>query len=110
MAAMGISGGWTVDGGREFRPGNPITREAMAAFLYVFSGSPEFTPPATPSFVDVPVTSPFFKQVEWMAATGISTGWEVGGTREFRPGASITREATAAFLYRASNLGGGLWG
>ncbi|MCL1801615.1 MAG: S-layer homology domain-containing protein, partial [Promicromonosporaceae bacterium] len=110
LADTGISGGWTVGSEREFRPGNPITREAMASFLFQFAGSPEFKPPTTPSFADVPETSNFFLQIEWMAYHGISAGWGRGdGEFEFRPGASITREATAAFLFRASVLGGGLW-
>ncbi|MCL1801951.1 MAG: S-layer homology domain-containing protein, partial [Promicromonosporaceae bacterium] len=110
LATQGITDGWTVDGVREFRPGANITREAMAAFLYRAAGEPDFTPPATPSFVDVPSSSPFYKQVEWMAATGISTGWNEPTGREFRPAAFITREATAAFLHRASVIGGGIWG
>gem|GEM_PF-2160354 len=106
LAANGISAGWTVGGNREFRPSNPITREAMASFLYVFAGSPAFTPPSRPTFVDVPSSSQFFKQIEWMVAKGITNGWDDG---TFRPGNNITREATAAFLHRASNIGGGYW-
>ena len=106
LATQGITSGWTVDGVREFRPGNSITREAMASFLYIFAGSPAFAAPSSPSFVDVPTSSPFFKQVEWMAANGITSGWADGTFKSSNP---ITREATAAFLNRASLLGGGLW-
>ena len=95
-----------MDGIRLFRPANSITREAMAAFLYRAAGEPRFTPPETPSFVDVTSSSPFFKQVEWMANTQVSIGWPDG---TFRPGINITREATAAFLHRASIVGGGIW-
>ena len=89
------------------RPGAEITREAMAAFLFQFAGSPDFEPPAASSFWDVPETSPFFTQIEWLQYTGIAAGWPDGS---FGPGDSITREATAAFLFRAAEIGGGFWG
>ena len=101
MAAHGISTGYQVPGGREYRPYGNVSRDAMAAFLYRFAGSPAFTPPATSQFTDVAVTDPFYKEISWLASTGVTTGWDVGGgKREFRPYAFITRDAMAAFLYR----------
>ena len=38
MAASGVSGGWEVSGGREFRPNNPVKRGDMAAFLHRLDG------------------------------------------------------------------------
>ncbi|MCM0618653.1 S-layer homology domain-containing protein, partial [Paenarthrobacter sp. TYUT067] len=52
------------------------------------------------SFSDVPVESQFAKEISWLAASGISTGWDTGGVRQYRPLESIARNAMAAFLYR----------
>ena len=80
-----------------FRPNGSIERGAMAAFFYRMAGSPQFTAPSTPSFKDVPRDHPFFKEIEWMRARGITTGWSDG---TFRPNDAVNRDATAAFFYR----------
>ena len=85
------------DGG--FHPLESIERGAMAAYLYRLAGSPEFEAPADSPFSDVPTTHPFYKEIAWLKATGITTGWEDG---TFRPEESINREAMAAFFYRAA--------
>jgi hypothetical protein len=93
------------DGTSQFRPTEPVSREAMAAFLYRAAGSPEFTPPATSPFTDVATGYPFYKQISWLAANNISTGWVMGdGSKQFRPLQPVTREAMAAFLQRADTL------
>jgi len=94
LAESGVTTGYP-DG--TFHPSASVERQAMAAFLYRFAGEPAFTPPATPSFTDVPRSHPFFKEIEWLADTGITTGWP---DRTFRPMASVERQAMAAFLYR----------
>jgi len=80
-----------------FRPNGSVERGAMAAFFYRMAGSPQFTAPSTPSFKDVPRDHPFFKEIEWMHARGITTGWSDG---TFRPNAAVNRDAMAAFFYR----------
>ncbi|MCL1801957.1 MAG: S-layer homology domain-containing protein, partial [Promicromonosporaceae bacterium] len=107
MALNGISTGWETEAGPEFRPGNNVTREAMAAFLFRAALEPVFEVPREPTFVDVPVGSPFFAPIEWLVSQEITTGWDMpDGTREFRPGAYITREAMVAFLFRAADVDG----
>ncbi|MBB1503112.1 HNH endonuclease [Propioniciclava sp. MC1683] len=88
----------------KYRPVSPINRDAMAAFLYRLAGAPAFTP-TTQSFVDVPPGTQFYAEIEWLATTGISTGWGVGDQREYRPLQPINRDAMAAFLYRFVNGG-----
>lgn len=102
LTDSGLSTGWQMpDDTREFRPLQPIARDAMAAFLYRLAGSPEFTAPEVSSFTDVPSASQFYTEISWLESTGISTGWDIGdGTFEFRPLDSISRDAMAAFLYR----------
>ncbi len=98
MSATGISHG-NVDG--TYGPAAPVSRQAMAAFLYRFSGSPAFTPPATATFTDVPVGAPFFLEVEWVKAAGIANG-NVGGT--YGPVDPVSRQSMAAFLFRQNNM------
>ena len=69
----------------------------MAAFFYRMAGSPQFTAPSTLSFKDVPRDHPFYKEIEWMRARGITTGWSDG---TFRPNDAVNRDAMAAFFYR----------
>ena len=56
-----------------------------------------YTPVIT--FSDVTQSSPFFREITWLAQAGITTGNSDG---TFRPTASLSREAMAAFLYRMS--------
>ncbi len=94
LSATGVTTGWP-DG--RFGPFGAVNRDQMAAFLYRLAGSPAFTPPTISPFLDVPTSHVFYKEIAWMADTGISTGWDDG---TFRPFESIKRDATAAFLYR----------
>ena len=94
LVSRGVTTGWP-DG--TFRPTATVERQAMAAFLYRHAGEPDFTPPATPTFSDVATGAPFFTEIEWLADTGITTGWPDG---TFRPGTTVERQAMAAFLMR----------
>lgn len=96
MATNGISRGY---GDGEYKSANPVSRQAMSAFLYRLAGEPELTPPATPTFTDVPTTADFFAEVEWMAAEDISSGYADG---TYGPARAVTRQAMAAFMYRAA--------
>jgi hypothetical protein len=102
LASEGISTGWDVGNGkREYRPLSPIARDAMAAFLYRYADKPAFTAPTVSPFADVPAGGGFYQEITWLAASGISTGWDVGnGARQYRPLTGIARDAMAAFLYR----------
>lgn len=53
------------------------------------------------AFPDVPPGSKFYTEIEWMAATGLSTGIKTSdGRTVYSPKGAVTREAMAAFLYR----------
>jgi hypothetical protein len=102
MAAQGVSTGYP-DG--TFRPGEVVRRAAMSAFLQRLADAGGSGPPSAPSFSDVPVGHPFFTEVGWMAAEGISTGYPDG---TFRPGEVVSRAAMSAFLHRfAGGAGAG---
>jgi hypothetical protein len=97
LASKGISTGWPED--RTFRPLQPVNRDAMAAFLYRLAGKPEFT--ASPAFQDVAGSNQFFKEIGWLAAEKISTGWDEGNNaKSFRPLQAVNRDAMAAFMFR----------
>ncbi|MDO4253585.1 MAG: 5'-nucleotidase C-terminal domain-containing protein [Kocuria sp.] len=99
MAQNGISRGWVNqdNGTAEFRPLQPVNRDAMAAFLYRMAGEPALELPATSPFVDVNANMQHYKAMVWMYQSGLSTGWEDGTYRPFNP---TNRDATAAFLHR----------
>ena len=84
-----------------FHPTEAVARQAMAAFLYRFKGTPNGTHPTclVAPYTDVPVTAPFCGEIAWMKSTGITTGYP-GGT--FHPGDVVQRQAMAAFLHRLS--------
>ncbi|MCU1568071.1 MAG: Ig family protein [Pseudarthrobacter sp.] len=102
LSSQGISTGWDMGGGkREYRPLSPIARDAMAAFLFRFAKPAGFTAPTQSPFIDVPTGTAFYREITWLASSGISTGWDVGGgAREYRPLNGIARDAMGAFLYR----------
>lgn len=82
-----------------FRPQSSVTREAFAAFLYRTAGSPSFSPPSRSPFSDLAPGDKFYREINWLAAQGITTGYSDG---TFRPTDDISREAIAAFFYRAA--------
>lgn len=94
-AARGITSGYSDD---TFRPRNPITREAVAAFLYRYA-EVDVTPRETQPFTDVPESHGFHDEIAWLAAQNITSGYTDG---TFRPQNTVTREAIAAYLHRYS--------
>ena len=101
LGVNGISRGTLMPDGRVlYEPTGTVRREAMAAFLYRAAGSPAFTPPAVSPFRDVPVGAPFYTEITWLAARGISTGTAGDDEALFRPAEPVTREVMAVFLYR----------
>jgi hypothetical protein len=100
MAGTGITGGFS-DG--TFRPGAPVARQGMAAFmqrLFVeLDGTVEAFP--DPGFSDVPPGHGFVDEIRWMAGTGITGGFPDG---TFRPTATVSRQGMAAFMFRLWEL------
>ncbi|MBM7050980.1 CAP domain-containing protein [Rothia sp. ZJ1223] len=103
LRSQGISTGWVTARGAEYRPLEPINRDAMAAFLYRYAGSPNFSAPVRSPFVDLVPSQQFYKEMCWLYAQGISTGWVTARGAEYRPLEPINRDAMAAFLYRFSH-------
>ncbi len=106
MKDAGLSTGTVQPTGKPlFKPADPVSRSAMAPFLYRAAGEPAFLVPAQPRFADVPTSHPFYKQIEWMAAMGISTGTaQPSGLPLYKPVDPVSRQAMAAFLFRADGV------
>lgn len=104
LASQSITSGWNTPAGTEFRPGASINRDAMAAFMYRFEGRPAYSAPAKSPFADVSTGRAFYKEIAWLAETGVSEGWRSGNTATFRPLSQVQRDAMAAFIYRLDRL------
>lgn len=103
LASEGISTGWTeANGSKTFRPYATVARADMAAFLYRLAGSPSCSVSGTP-FSDCNSSTPHYREICWLASTGVSEGWNVSNGREFRPYATVARADMAAFLHRMKN-------
>jgi hypothetical protein len=96
VADQGIANGYD---DTSFRPLDPVSRQAMAAFIYRLSGAPTYSPPSNPTYSDVGTNHTFRREIEWLKARGIGTGYEDG---TFRPLVSVSRQAMAAFLFRTA--------
>ncbi|HZK04970.1 MAG TPA: choice-of-anchor L domain-containing protein [Actinomycetaceae bacterium] len=94
LASTGITTGWPDE---TYRPLDPVNRDAMGAFLYRMSGSVRVSPPLVSEFTDMTPGTQFYKEIAWLAQSGITTGWPDG---TFRPVVPIARDAMAAFIYR----------
>ncbi|KAB8288620.1 repeat protein [Bifidobacterium ramosum] len=99
LSGQSIARGYT-DG--TFRGMTPVYRQDMAAFLYRLAGSPSFdASKAKNPFSDVTSATPHYKEILWLASTGITTGWaEQDGTVTFRGMKPVVRQDMAAFLRR----------
>jgi hypothetical protein len=85
-------------GGGLYGPGEPVTREQMAAFIIKAKFGEIFPFTATPHFADVPATNIFFKYIQKMKDEGVTVG--IGGGL-YGPSHSVLREQMAVFLAKA---------
>jgi len=94
MHAAGIATGYADS---TFRPSTPITRQAVAAMAVRAATAMPATVPPPPAFNDVGAADPFFMEISTLGALGVTNGFSDGS---FRPLASLTRQAMAAWLLR----------
>ncbi|MFI7582953.1 CAP domain-containing protein, partial [Kocuria sp. M1N1S27] len=96
-------------------PGGPGWETYLTLYYYAYptgsvvpgtSASPAagfvapYAPPAVSPFRDVATSRTFYREIAWLAERGVSRGWaERDGTRTYRPGAAVSRDVMAAFLY-----------
>jgi murein DD-endopeptidase / murein LD-carboxypeptidase len=90
--------GYITGSGGSFRPEETLTRAQLAAILTrVFDLK---QPAVDQSFTDVSPSFWAYKDIQALAASGITTGYEDG---TFRPEDTVTRAQFAVFLYRAAH-------
>ena len=77
-----------------FRPNQPVTRGQFAKMAVDGLGIPA-ADPATPSFVDVPRSHPFYRQIEGAHKAGIVSGYPDGS---FKPDANLIRQQGYSML------------
>lgn len=107
LASTGISKGWNNGNGTfSFRPYANVVRADMAAFLYRLAGEPSFDESSVLGFADLNASTPHRRAILWLAASGVSKGWdEPNGTKTFRPYLEVARCDMAAFLHRMEQNG-----
>jgi hypothetical protein len=98
LATAGITKGCNPPANDRFCPGDPVSRETMAAFLVRALG---LTQNNHPGFRDVPSGSLFATDVARLATAGITKGCNPPTNDKFCPKEAVTRETMAAFLDRA---------
>jgi hypothetical protein len=99
LSARGVVAGC---GNGNYCPQNPVTREQLAVFLVKTKEGPAYTAPActTPTFSDVPCSSPFASWVEDLVSRSITAGCSPG---QYCPTSPVTRAQMAVFL--SANFG-----
>ena len=107
MFDAGLSTGVKNGNGRQYLPSDRLTREAMAAFMFRKYADPGYQAPRRSWFNDVQAGHKFYREISWMYEYGLSTGVnnEYDG-RIYQPKSKLSREAMAAFMYRALHDGG----
>jgi hypothetical protein len=99
LAAEGVTSGC---GGGNYCPNDAVTRAQMALFLLKAKyGSAYLPPPATGVFSDVPISHPFARWIEQLAAEAITAGC---GGGNYCPGSPNTRGQMAVFLRKTFGL------
>jgi hypothetical protein len=101
MYDSGLSTGIKQGGARVYKPKDGVSREAMAAFMYRLLSPENGKAPTKAPFIDVPKNHKFGKEIAWMKASGLSTGTRTARGAAYKPKDTVSREAMAAFLYRA---------
>ena len=103
MYDQGISTGVKQpNGARSYQPKDGVTREAMAAFMYRLDTGAKPAAPKVSPFQDIAVGQKFYTEIAWMSTSGLSTGIkQPSGKPIYAPKNNVTREAMAAFLFRA---------
>lgn len=106
LSNLGVVSGYD-DG--TFRPNNSVTRGQIMKMVILGMGLTG-TPPATPTFSDVPITYTLFPWIEIGITQGVANGYPCGGPGEpcdgqrrpyFRPNSIVTRGQLAKMIVNA---------
>jgi len=81
----------------KFKPDRLVTRQKMAAFMYIAAGKPKYTAPTKSEFSDVKIDHPAYKVISWLKANNITSGYADG---TYKPDEVLSRQAAAQFMYK----------
>ncbi|WP_449283287.1 FG-GAP-like repeat-containing protein [Leucobacter sp.] len=82
---------------------NAYDSKSLTSTVVKVPGTPPL-PTSTP-FADVGASHKFYREIAWMHTSGMSTGVkQASGKPRYQPGAGVSREAMAAFLFRLDAL------
>jgi len=91
-----------------YAPAEQVTRDQMAVYIARAIASPtgdaglvNYTPPGTPSFLDVAADSWAYRYVEYAEQRGVISGYPDG---TYQPGNVVTRDQMAVYMQRAFDL------
>ncbi|MHA3683271.1 S-layer homology domain-containing protein [Leucobacter sp. HY1908] len=103
---QGLVTGWAQNTGLpKFQPKSNVDRDAVAAFMFRQHAPKGYKAAGESPFADMKKSDKFYKEIHWMGTTGLSTGnKQSSGKPTYKPKDNTTREAMAAFLYRADGL------
>jgi len=95
--------------GVDFSPTDLVTRELQAQWMFraltTDAEAAAYVPSGTEPFTDVDSSHPSYTEISWMWDNNLSTGANIGGQIVYAPNDPISREAMAAFFYRAFTEG-----
>ncbi len=94
-----VTNGCQTTPARLFCPSCELTRAQAVTFLVRAGGISTASPPATPSFTDVPTTHTFYAPIEAAVKAGITKGCSA---TQFCPDNLVTRAQLAAFITRTT--------
>ncbi|MBW3091157.1 InlB B-repeat-containing protein [Bifidobacterium miconisargentati] len=103
LADTGIAKGYVAANGTvTFGGMTPVYRQDMAAFLHRLADYQQANPQLSGNveFVDVNEKTPHYQDIEWLARTGVSTGWNEDDGAKFHGERYVVRQDMAAFLHR----------
>jgi hypothetical protein len=100
LVVRGVTAGC---GGGNYCPADPVTREQMSILLLRTLEGPNYAPPVcvTPTFSDVPCSSPFARWIEELVLRGITAGC---GGGMYCPLQAVSRGQMAVFLTETFGL------
>ena len=105
LADNKITTGWLVNGCYVFRGMDNVKRRDMAAFLHRLAAKAGKGTNVTPknNFKDVNAKTPHVADIQWRAGAGVTEGWKVGNSYEFRGMNNVVRQDMAAFLHHLND-------
>lgn len=100
--------GVDTDSGKQFQPGEPVTREMMATILWRLSGSPDAGSSALEAINGHDAVDAWaLPAMRWAAEAGVLTGVDTASGKDLQAVRAVLREEAAAMIERYDGLSSG---